>query len=46
MTQNMTPTKRNAIIWIKDAWHLSAPYWRSKNKYQSMGLVGLMFYAT
>ena len=35
-------TKRNAIIWIKDAWHLSAPYWRSQNKYQSIGLLCLI----
>ncbi|MDQ5921241.1 MAG: vitamin B12/bleomycin/antimicrobial peptide transport system ATP-binding/permease protein [Pseudomonadota bacterium] len=30
---------RNPIYWVKDAWFLAAPYWKSSEKYKSMGLI-------
>lgn len=33
---------RNPFIWAKDAWQLAAPYWKSKNKYKSLALIGLV----
>lgn len=34
--------KRNPIVWIKDAWHLARPYWKSNEKYKSMALISLV----
>lgn len=34
--------QRSPIKWIKDAWHLARPYWKSEERYKAIGLLSIV----
>ena len=38
----MDKQQRNPIKWIKDAWHLARPYWKSEERYKAIGLLSIV----
>lgn len=33
---------RNPIVWLKDAWFLARPYWKSTDKYKATALISIV----